>query len=242
MPTSRILSFDECKPTFSHMAIRSLMASGHVSYVVSQNIDGLFLKANFPRSSISELHGNYYLDECSHCRRRFIRNRPSPTMCLKPTGDACPRISNTRGCKGHLTDTILDWEQDLPEKELNLAISNSKLADLSICLGTTLQINPAGRLPLYAVRKGAKKRKPAKRKHDQMVNGSTGGEEEAPTKPGNLVIVNLQKTKHDKAASLIINEKIDTVMELLCAELAIQVTDYDALEDPTKKDDLVEWV
>lgn len=154
-------------------------------------------------------------------------------MCCKPTGDVCPR---KRPCTGHLTDTILDWEQNLPNKELNSAISNSKMADLAICLGTTLQIDPAGKLPLNVFNKGNPKKK---RNHDQMNDVTT---EESPFKPGKLVIINLQKTKHDKKANLIINEKIDTVMELLCAELNIKVQSYDPSDDPTKKTDLVEWV
>lgn len=235
LPPSKLQSFDQCQPTFSHMAIRSMFFKGQVSFIVSQNIDGLFLKANFPRSSIAELHGNYFADECTHCKRRFIRTRPSLTMCCKPTGDACPRIFK-RPCKGHLTDTILDWEQNLPDKELELAITNSKKADLAICLGTTLQINPAGMLPLNVLKKGIHKRK---RKHDQTNGEST---EESTLKPGKLVIVNLQKTKHDERANLIINEKIDTVMRLLCTELDIQVESYDPLDDPTKIVDLVEWV
>lgn len=235
LPASKLQSFDRCQPTFSHMAIRSLLSRGHVSFIVSQNIDGLFLKANFPRSSIAELHGNYFVDECTNCRRRFIRTRPSPTMCCKPTGDACPRTLK-RPCKGHLTDTILDWEQNLPDKELDSAIAHSKKADLAICLGTTLQINPAGKLPLNVLKKGRQNRK---RKHDQINNDTANA---STPKPGKLVIVNLQKTKHDAKANLIIHGKIDRVMELLCAELGIQVPSYDSSEDPTKKTDLVEWV
>jgi len=43
---------------------------------------------------------------------------------------------------------------------------------------------------------------------------------------GNLVIVNLQKTPLDMAASMIIHAKIDDLMNLLMAELNIEVPQF----------------
>lgn len=70
-------------------------------------------------------------------------------------------------CRGKLKDTVLDWDNELPEEDSRTAEYHSSKADLSLCLGTTLQIVPAGNLPLRA-----KKNK------------------------GKLVICNLQSTKH----------------------------------------------
>lgn len=39
---------------------------------------------------------------------------------------------------------MLDWEHELPETDLCLSDSHSVLADLSIVMGSTLQIIPAG--------------------------------------------------------------------------------------------------
>ena len=153
MDAEKLSSFDQCKPTFAHQAIQALVSAGLVHFVISQNIDGLFLKSNLPRSNLAELHGNYFVDECTNCHKRFIRTRPSSTMGCKPTGDPCPRETLRRPCRGHLTDTILDWEQNLPEKELSLSDKHSRDADLAICLGTTLQIEPAGSLPLNVIKK-----------------------------------------------------------------------------------------
>lgn len=65
---------------------------------------------------------------------------------------------------------------------------------MSVCLGTTLQINPSGSIPLLTKRNG-----------------------------GKLVIVNLQPTKHDKKCDLRINTYVDTVMEKLCKGLGVEI-------------------
>ena len=190
------------------MALVSLLNSKLIQFVVSQNIDGLFLKANIERRHIAELHGNFFLDECLQCKSRFIRCTPSPTMGQKVSSVGCLRAS--RPCRGMITDTILDWDQDLPAEELEYADKYSSRCDLAICLGTTLQIEPAGSMPLQA-----KKRTKTKDK-------------------GRLVIVNLQPTKFDNNADLIIHDYVDNVMDLLCKALNVTIIKYDKNCDPTK--------
>jgi len=58
---------------------------------------------------------------------------------------------------------------------------------------------------------------------------------------GKLVIINLQPTKHDKKADLIIRCYADKVMEKVFAQLGHSVPDYDTVKDPTKSSELVEW-
>ncbi len=63
---------------------------------------------------------------------------------------------------------------------------NCKQADLCICLGTTLQIMPVGGYPLLTKKNG-----------------------------GKIVIVNLQETRINESADLIINQKLDIVFKIL---------------------------
>lgn len=67
-PTINV-SFDDATPTKTHMALKALVDSGRVKYIVSQNIDGLHLKSGLERKYISELHGNMFVENCSKCRR-----------------------------------------------------------------------------------------------------------------------------------------------------------------------------
>ena len=150
------------------MTLKALVDAGRVQYIISQNIDGLHLKSGIERKNLSELHGNMFIEHCNKCKKQFVRNSPAPTVGQKPTGGMCKGGKSFRPCRGGiLLDNILDWEHDLPNDDLDLAFMHSTLADLNICLGTTLQIVPSGNLPLKNKRYG-----------------------------GSLVICNLQPTKH----------------------------------------------
>lgn len=204
-PTKSI-SFDAAAPTKTHMAIKALITAGHVTYIVSQNIDGLHLKSGLARRHIAELHGNMFVENCSKCRRQYVRQTPAPTVGQKPTGGICKGGQNQRACRGgQLFDNILDWEHDLPDKDMDLAYSHSCLADLNICLGSTLQINPSGQLAIKNKKYG-----------------------------GKLVICNLQPTKYDKKADLVINGYVDDVMERVMKRLGLEIPEYTGADDPTK--------
>lgn len=63
------ISFDNAVPTYTHMALKKLCDTGHVKYIVSQNIDGLHLRSGVPRHCIAELHGNMYTEKCNTCEK-----------------------------------------------------------------------------------------------------------------------------------------------------------------------------
>lgn len=205
-----IKPFDETKPTVSHLALKELCQFGYVKHIISQNVDGLFLKTNLNRNFISELHGNFYLDECTKCRYRFIRGTSSKTMRLQRSSIKCPR-DEPKTCKGYLRDTILDWESPIPFNELRVAQRESKRNKLHICIGTSLQLRPSKDLVCD----------PTKNKSNK------------------LVIINLQPTKFDQKASLVINYYADEVMKQLCQELGFEIPSYDYDQDPTKKPEMV---
>ena len=192
------VSFDTARPTYTHKAINKLVQLNYVNFVVNQNIDGLHLKAGTSTEVIADMHGNVFIEQCHKCRRKFIRETSVPTVGLKYTGNKCPFFSGNSEklrCRGKMKDTILDWEDELPNKELNNAVTNSKKAELSICLGSSLQILPCNEFP-----KLTKKNR------------------------GKLVIVNLQRTPLDKFADLQIFGKVDEVMKIVNDELNLDVS------------------
>ncbi|CAL1544478.1 unnamed protein product [Lymnaea stagnalis] len=191
------VTFDSAQATFTHMALVALEKAGIVSYVVSQNIDGLHVRSGFPRNRLSELHGNMFVEECNKCGHQYIRKHSVATMARNLTGGCCSQKKSRGTCRGKLIDTILDWEDSLPERDLDSANDNCRKSDLSICLGTSLQIVPSGNIPLLTKKNG-----------------------------GKLVIVNLQPTKHDRKADLKISAFVDDVMKSLCKALNILVPRY----------------
>ncbi|XP_068622552.1 NAD-dependent protein deacetylase Sirt6 [Battus philenor] len=209
------ISFADAKPTKTHMILKKLVECGKVQYIVSQNIDGLHLKSGLSRRYLSELHGNMFIDECSLCKRQFVRSCPVETVGKKCSGVPCAsEHSGGRPCRGRLFDGVLDWEHSLPENDLLMAEWHSSIADLSICLGTTLQIIPSGNLPLETVKYG-----------------------------GKLVICNLQPTKHDNKADLVINYYVDDILEKVMEILQLEIPLHKDDEDLIKlaETTVVEW-
>uniref|UniRef100_A0A2A4IZK5 protein acetyllysine N-acetyltransferase n=1 Tax=Heliothis virescens TaxID=7102 RepID=A0A2A4IZK5_HELVI len=209
------ISFNDANPTKAHMMLKKLVECNKVHYIVSQNIDGLHLKSGLPRKYLAELHGNMFIDECNLCKRQFVRSCPVETVGKKCSGVPCAAEHvGGRPCRGRLYDGVLDWEHSLPENDLTMAEWHSSIADLSICLGTTLQIVPSGNLPLETVKYG-----------------------------GKLVICNLQPTKHDNKADLIINYYVDEVLEKVMNILNLDIPTYSEDDNPIKRvaSTIIDW-
>ncbi|XP_055106451.1 NAD-dependent protein deacylase sirtuin-6 isoform X3 [Symphalangus syndactylus] len=172
------------------------------SNVVFHTGAGISTASGIPdfRDKLAELHGNMFVEECAKCKTQYVRDTVVGTMGLKATGRLCTvaKARGLRACRGELRDTILDWEDSLPDRELALADEASRNADLSITLGTSLQIRPSGNLPLATKRRG-----------------------------GRLVIVNLQRTKHDRHADLRIHGYVDEVMTRLMKHLGLEIPAWD---------------
>ncbi|XP_036412202.1 NAD-dependent protein deacetylase sirtuin-6 [Colossoma macropomum] len=192
-------TFEDAKPSLTHMALLQLQRAGYLKYLISQNVDGLHLRSGFPRDRLSELHGNMFVEECEKCGKQYVRDTVIGVMGLKPTGRYCEvtRSRGLRACRGKLISTILDWEDSLPDRDLNRADEASRRADLALTLGTSLQIKPSGDLPLLTKRTG-----------------------------GKVVIVNLQPTKHDKHAHLRIHGYVDEVMSQLMKLLGLEIPEW----------------
>jgi NAD+-dependent protein deacetylase sirtuin 6 len=180
--------FELARPTYTHQALLALQRSGKLHFLVSCNVDCLHQRSGFPRQLLAELHGNCFAERCEACGWEAVRDFEQTTVGFKKTGRVCIH------CGGRMRDQVLDWDDELPSAELELAERHSSRADLTITLGTSLQIHPACNLPMRSVKAG-----------------------------GKLVIINLQTTPKDKHAALVIRRRCDDVMRVVMAALQLQV-------------------
>jgi mono-ADP-ribosyltransferase sirtuin 6 len=172
------------------MALVGLVTSGVVKLVISQNVDGLHMRSGIPRDKLAELHGNLFLETCEVCGWEYLRDFDVGGISFQTTGRFCTRS----GCGGALRDTLLDWDDALPEADFLKAQTALNECDLCLCMGTSLRIRPASELPLIAVRNG-----------------------------GKLVICNLQNTPKDRRAHMNIHASVDEVMSGVMAMLSIPI-------------------
>lgn len=187
------LPFHRAMPSLTHMALVELERTGILKFVISQNIDSLHLRSGIPREKLSELHGNSFSELCPSCGAEYLRDFEVETIGMKLTPRRCSDVK----CGAKLRDTVLDWGDALPVKEMNPAAQHCKMADVVLCLGTSLQITPACNLPL------------------KSLNGG-----------GRIVIVNLQPTPKDKKASLVIHGQVDKVIAGVMHFLNLQIPPY----------------
>ncbi|EDV27639.1 uncharacterized protein TRIADDRAFT_53549 [Trichoplax adhaerens] len=198
----------EAEPTFTHMAIVELYKANLANYVVSQNCDGLHLRSGLPRSALSEVHGNMYMEVCSNCQpqREYFR-------LFDVTQDTALRRHTTRRtcdvCGNNLVDTIVHFGERsrlVEPHNWQTAIDWANKTDMILCLGSSLKVL----------------------KHYHPLWGS----KRAKSKRPKIFIVNLQWTPKDSYSTLKINAPCDIVMKSLMRKLDICVPPYNSYCDP----------
>lgn len=161
-----------------------------------------------------------FTEVCDTCHTEHIRDFEIQSIGLNYTGRDCTLGGSADGggggglsCPGKLKDTLLDWEDDLPELDWDRAETECRKADLILCLGTSLRIEPAASLCTYPNtdnnNDGNKKKK---KQHEQPSLG--------------YVIVNLQPTPYDDGAALVIRAKVDDVMRGVMEKLGYGEEDW----------------
>lgn len=135
------------KPNDGHLVITELQRRGHITAVVTQNIDGLHYDAG--NVNVIELHGTNRRAACQRCWKEW----PTAEIVVRvERGDDAPECE---ACGGPIKARTISFGQSMPEKEMNLAAEVSRKADLYISIGSSLVVEPAASFPVLAKRSGA---------------------------------------------------------------------------------------
>ena len=140
-------SWGNAGPNEVHRAIVQLEHAGKLEMVVTQNVDGLHAVAGTSPEKLVEIHGTNREVECQTCGER---SQPEPHFqSFRITGE-CPQCH----CGGILKTATISFGQDLRADDMARAIKAADRCDLVVALGSTLAVNPAAAVPLYATERG----------------------------------------------------------------------------------------
>ncbi|MDX2448337.1 MAG: Sir2 family NAD-dependent protein deacetylase [Desulfobacterales bacterium] len=138
----------QATPNMGHQAIAELYQMGLIQTVVTQNIDGLHQASGIPDDDVIELHGNTLRIRCMSCSKISATQKAYDRL---SNGDLAPACD----CGGYLKPDTISFGQSMPMDKVNQAITLSQHSDLFIVVGSTLLVQPAAHMPIYAKQNNA---------------------------------------------------------------------------------------
>ena len=131
------------QPNAGHLALVALERRGKLHALVTQNIDGLHLRAGNSPGLVVEVHGNLHQVICLSCG---WKGPMQETLARVRAGEADPPC---RECGGILKSDTISFGQALIPEVIERALEAAQEADLLLTVGTSLQVFPiAGAVPL----------------------------------------------------------------------------------------------
>jgi NAD-dependent SIR2 family protein deacetylase len=174
-------AFAAAAPNPGHLALASLESQGIASGVVTQNVDGLHVRAGSRR--VVELHGTMRRVFCTHCGQVFDRRdlaqrveaenpwiQVPENVPLGPDGDVLPestagfRIPACTVCGGMLKPDVVFFGEFIPAEKFREAEQLVHGSDALVIAGSSLVVNSGirlmerarrRRLPIIIVNRGA---------------------------------------------------------------------------------------
>lgn len=126
----------DAKPNAAHLKLAELEASGKLTAVITQNIDGLHQAAG--SKCVYELHGSVLRNYCEECGKFYDAEYILNT-------EGVPKCS----CKGPIKPDVVLYEEGLDNQVMSGAIRAISQADMLIVGGTSLVVYPAAGLIDY---------------------------------------------------------------------------------------------
>ena len=131
------------EPNPGHLACLRLEHREKLLMVITQNVDGLHLKAGTSPGRLVEIHGTMREVVCLDCGKRAPIER---ALARVEAGEDDPPC---RSCGGILKTATISFGQGLVQKDMERAQQAARLCDLMLAVGSTLSVYPiAGVVPL----------------------------------------------------------------------------------------------
>jgi NAD-dependent deacetylase len=173
----------QARPNAGHTAIARLDRMGLLAALITQNVDGLHQEAGLADEKIIELHGNTRRIRCMTCRNI---TSTAETQKRLQSGDAAPECA----CGGYLKPDTISFGQAMPVDAVEKASTLSHTSDFFMVVGSTLLVQPAAHMPVYAKQNNAF-----------------------------LAVVNLSETPCDDMCDVLIRDEAGNVLQRIVEEV-----------------------
>jgi NAD-dependent deacetylase len=131
------------EPNAGHRALVVLERRGKLDTLITQNVDGLHLKAGHSPERLVEIHGTLREVVCMECGERAPMER---ALARVRAGEEDPPC---RSCGGILKSATISFGQGLVPEDLMRAERAARRCDLLLAVGSTLSVFPiAGVVPV----------------------------------------------------------------------------------------------
>lgn len=133
----------DAEPNAGHRALVELERRGKLLALITQNVDGLHVKAGSSPERVVEIHGTVREVVCLSCGERAAMDKALARVRAGEEDPAC------RTCGGILKSATISFGQALVPQDLARAETAARRCDLMLAIGTKLSVWPiAGVVPV----------------------------------------------------------------------------------------------
>jgi NAD-dependent deacetylase len=137
-------------PNPGHYALVELEQRGTLHTLITQNVDGLHVRAGSSPDKVIEIHGTIREVVCMDCGERAPMER---VLARVEAGEEDPPC---RSCNGILKSATISFGQSLVAEDLRRAQMAAAACDLMLAVGSTLSVYPIAGVVPVAKRAGAR--------------------------------------------------------------------------------------
>ncbi len=135
-------------PNAAHHALADLATAGRVDLLVTQNVDGLHERSEFPRERLVTIHGTDADVSCLRCGRCEPRESAQAAWEAGVEVPCCP-------CGAPWKPATISFGQSLVAADLERAFAAAEHCDLFVAAGTSLVVGPINQMFALARAAGA---------------------------------------------------------------------------------------